>query len=76
MEWKDLVVPCLVLKEESTRKKTACDSHWHILTDRLHLYYGKNDYHLAVSLSHPQERESLIEKVNPGKGQKLMVPFQ
>jgi hypothetical protein len=25
--------------EESTRKKTACDSHWHILTDRLHLVY-------------------------------------
>lgn len=41
MEWKDLVVPCLVLKEESTRKKTACDSHWHIFTDRLHLYYSK-----------------------------------
>lgn len=29
MEWKDLVVPCLVLKEESTRNKTASDSHWH-----------------------------------------------
>jgi len=45
MEWKDLVVPCLVLKEESTRKKTACDSHWHILTDRLHLYY----FHLKMT---------------------------